>query len=504
MDVFAAILFSGVCVLASCSKDEDSTNSTKPGPLAGKLNGTWYSIYEATGTAKAENSGVENAAYTSVIDIYHFNESGRGDFQRCFFNDQDLDPVLVHGILGYGDFNYNSTDDGKVNITLTNNFGQAYPKTWKLNYANNETATITGQGVDGQVLTFQRANKDMEEALNRFVEQNGLFKRLYETKDYKPQGVDNSKWMKTLDDNRLVADLSLPGSHDACTADGWNVLATVAELTAKTQDLTVKEQLKVGMRVFDLRPERVHKTKSYELRCSHGIMSTNLLVSDFFRTLKEFLATNPSEFCVLTVELSATSDKKAWGNEFSQLIASSEFKDMFVNFKPRLTVGEMRGHVLMLSREEYAAKPTGGYCYGWVKDQEFEKQTKGHITGPDGVETPLWVQDFWGKLTSDGKGDAVVRMLEAAAARDMTVATPAWVINYTSAYFGLPLSDSYRDNAEEANILAVKWLDSHSGPVGIIYMDFAGMDKTPNFSGLKLYEANSMALIDRIIKQNQK
>ena len=177
---------------------------------------------------------------------------------------------------------------------------------------------------------------------------------------------------------------------------------------------------------------------------------------------------------------------------------------MFVNFKPRLTVGEMRGHVLMLSREKYAAKPTGGYCYGWVKDQEFEKQTKGHITGPDGVETPLWVQDFWGKLTSDGKGDAIVRMLEAAAARDMTVATPAWVINYTSAYFGLPLSDSYRDNAEEANILAVKWLDSHSGPVGIIYMDFAGMDKTPNFSGLKLYEANSMALIDRIIKQNQK
>ena len=40
--------------------------------------------------------------------------------------------------------------------------------------------------------------------------------------NYKPKGVDHSQWMKPLNDSRLVADLSLPGSHDACTAEGWN------------------------------------------------------------------------------------------------------------------------------------------------------------------------------------------------------------------------------------------------------------------------------------------
>jgi len=278
----------------------------------------------------------------------------------------------------------------------------------------------------------------------------------------------------------------------------------IAEASAKTQDLTISEQLKTGMCVFDIRPERVFEQTAYVLRCSHGFMFTNLLVGDLFQLLKEFLTTNPTEFCILTVDLSATADKEAWGREFAALISSSAYRDMFVNFKPRLTVGEMRGHVLILSKIRYAQQPLGGYCYGWVYDKELEKQTKGHITGPDGVETPLWVQDYWGKSKRDGKDEAVVRMLEAAAERDMTVQNPAWVINYPSAYFLLPLSDSYRENAVEANRVTADWLSSHNGSVGIIYMDFAGMDKSPSYSTEKLYDTCGMTLVDKVINQNLK
>ena len=114
------------------------------------------------------------------------------------------------------------------------------------------------------------------------------------------------------------------------------------------------------------------------------------------------------------------------------------------------------------------------------------------------------MQDYWGKWERTGKDEAVVHMLEAAAARDMTAKAPAWVINYPSAYFGLPLSDSYRENAVEANKKAADWLSSHKGSVGIIYMDFAGMDKSPSYSAEKLYETCGMTLVDRVIKQNQK
>lgn len=114
------------------------------------------------------------------------------------------------------------------------------------------------------------------------------------------------------------------------------------------------------------------------------------------------------------------------------------------------------------------------------------------------------MQDYWGKSSRDGKDDAVIRMLEAAANRDMNAESPAWVINFPSAYFGLPLSDSYRENAVEANKVTADWLASHTGSVGIIYMDFAGMDKTPGYASLNLYDTHGMTLVDCVIKQNMK
>ena len=491
----------GMTSLTACSRDDEQTNAG-PGPLAEKLAGTWYSIYEASGTAEIEGSDGASVPYSFVIDVYHFEENGKGNFQRCFFFDDDTRPALVQGILGYGDFTYSTTADGRVNIVLVNNWNQEYQHAWNVSYADE---TVTAKSVDGQQLNLEKADEETQAALNNMAERNGNTTK-YDVNDYKPVNVDNSQWMKSLADSRLVADLSLPGSHDACTAEGWydKWLLPLAEGTAKTQELTIREQLKIGVRVFDLRPERVYDHSTYVLRCSHGIMDTKLLVKDFFLQLKDFLAVNPTEFCIITVDLSASSDRKSWARDFNELINNAEIRSMFIDFKPRLTVGEMRGHVLILSKHEYAAKPIGGYCYGWGDDLELEKQTKGHITGPDGTETPLWVQDYWGKSNRKGKDEAVVRMLEAAVGRDMTTEKPAWVINYPSAYFGMPLSDHYRENAVEANKVTVDWLSDHTGSVGIIYMDFVGMDKTPSYSCDELYETCGMKLLDSVIKQNQK
>ena len=490
-------------LLTSCSKDDNQTTNVDPVSLAQKLSGrSFYSIYEASGTAKDEEDNSIEAAYDIVIDVYDFQEDGSGSFRRFFFEYGSVEPVMVHGLVGYGVFSYSPTAEGTVNISLSNDWNQSYPQQWTVRYADE---TITATGIDGQTLTLERADEEAEAALSNLSERNGDGGEKFDVADYKPTGVDNSQWMKALDDSRLVADLSLPGSHDACTAEGWQekLLSVMAEITSKTQDLTIREQLKIGMRVFDLRPEHVlEKGGNRVLRCSHGMMSTKMLVRDFFQQLKEFLAANPSEFCLLTVDLSATSNKEAWGKAYSELVSSDEFRSLFADFKPRLTVGELRGHVLMLSRQEYARQHIGGYCYGWVYDVELEKQTKGHITGADGVETPLWVQDYWGQDTRDGKDEAVLRMLEAAAARDMTAEKPAWVINYPSAYFVMPLSDSYRDNAVSANKVAADWLSDHTGSVGIIYMDFAGMEQSPSFSAVKLYDTYGMTLVDRVIKQN--
>ena len=86
----------------------------------------------------------------------------------------------------------------------------------------------------------------------------------------------------------------------------------------------------------------------------------------------------------------------------------------------------------------------------------------------------------------------------------MNAEKPAWVINFPSAYFGTPLSDSYRENAVSANKVTSDWLNTHNGSVGIIFMDFGGMDKSPSYTGLQLYETGGMQLVDMVIKQNFK
>ena len=367
----------------------------------------------------------------------------------------------------------------------------------KLIYQYAGTTYTLVRATDAQVLLYKEAS----DAWHGGADESKL-----NMDNYKPKGVDHSQWMKPLNDSRLVADLSLPGSHDACTAEGWNnpYIGFIHEMTAKCQDLTIQEQLKVGMRVFDLRPEHDLDGTKYVLRCSHGTAGTKMYVSDFFKTLKQWLAAHPTEFCIVTSELSATKDKTAWGKDFYALLTSDEFKGLFAGFKARLTVGEMRGKVLLLSKEVYADKPIGGYCYGWVSDLELEKQQQGHITAVDGSETPLWVQDYWKNITRENKDKALINMLEASVKRDMTAAKPAWVINFPSAYIDSPFSDSYRKNAESTNQKAIDWLSSHKGSVGIIYMDFAGMNESPDYTKTKLYKTVGLRLVETVINQNFK
>ena len=66
-----------------------------------------------------------------------------------------------------------------------------------------------------------------------------------------------------------------------------------------------------------------------------------------------------------------------WAEKFNALIHSDEFKGLFADYKPRLTVSEVRGRVLLLSQEKYAEKPVGAYCEGWTSALELEKQKQG-------------------------------------------------------------------------------------------------------------------------------
>ena len=58
-------------------------------------------------------------------------------------------------------------------------------------------------------------------------------------------------WMADLDDTRMVAELTIPGTHDS------GARFDLAQGLAKCQDLTIADQLAAGVRFFDLRCRHV-------------------------------------------------------------------------------------------------------------------------------------------------------------------------------------------------------------------------------------------------------
>ena len=64
-------------------------------------------------------------------------------------------------------------------------------------------------------------------------------------KSYNNYGKDYSKWMKNINDDTLINEIVMPGSHDA----GSYKMVWLGE----TQQFNIEQQLEMGVRYFDLR-----------------------------------------------------------------------------------------------------------------------------------------------------------------------------------------------------------------------------------------------------------
>lgn len=98
----------------------------------------------------------------------------------------------------------------------------------------------------------------------------------------------------------------------------------------------------------------------------------------------------------------------------------------------------------------------------------------------------MWVQDYYDPEGADDKWEEVKDMLDATASA--TEPYPP-VVNHVSGYVGnLP---DYRTNAKNINAKAADYIRESSQPIGIVMMDFAGVDSSngKNVGGKALLEA---------------
>ena len=321
-------------------------------------------------------------------------------------------------------------------------------------------------------------------------------------------------WMARIADTQRVCRLSIPGTHDACTGYGFLPQDTLAgNYIARTQELDISAQWAAGVRAFDLRPD-VRAAKSSDdrqkqsddrqptLQIYHGEFATQQTFSGMFDVLRDSLRAHPTEFAIIVMqhERSEHRDGRQWQTMIDRALEANS--DLLADFRPDITVGEMRGKILVLSRDTYRDTPRGAYIEGWRFDADIDWQHPATIRGSKHQGT-LCVQDFYDMTWEGGtpaKLKAIERLLRLANSHEVAARYPdMWFINHTSGFkftsteytpFPVSTSEGYRANAADTNALLVALLD-HKQTTGLVMMDFAGIDRstTHNVMGQKLVQA---------------
>lgn len=292
-----------------------------------------------------------------------------------------------------------------------------------------------------------------------------------------------NNWITALPDNAYASQLSIPGTHDAATGDG-----TTFSL-GKTQSLTLQEQWNMGIRVFDLRPGYKKVRKGFfkyenELHIYHGIVETRTSFKDAVKVLSDNLAANPGEFAIIVMRFENDSPlynkRDVWNSLMSSFLTSSDFPaERRVDYRPDLTVGELRGKILVLSRDAYASAPsTGAFVSGW--SHSVDGTTNAVISGRNASAT-LQLQDYYSVENKEAKIASIKNYVDLASAAEPGV----WTINHTSGYTGTIGSDSsIKQNAENNNVALYDYLTDSSRPcgsTGIILLDHAGVRSSGSY-----------------------
>ena len=292
-----------------------------------------------------------------------------------------------------------------------------------------------------------------------------------------------NNWITALPDNAYASQLSIPGTHDAATGDG-----TTFSL-GKTQSLTLQEQWNMGIRVFDLRPGYKKVRKGFfkyenELHIYHGIVETRTSFKDAVKVLSDNLAANPGEFAIIVMRFENDSPlynkRDVWNSLMSSFLTSSDFPaERRVDYRPDLTVGELRGKILVLSRDAYASAPsTGAFVSGW--SHSVDGTTNAVISGRNASAT-LQLQDYYSVENKEAKIASIKNYVDLASAAEPGV----WTINHTSGYTGTIGSDSsIKQNAENNNVALYDYLTDSSrsaGSTGIILLDHAGVRSSGSY-----------------------
>lgn len=273
--------------------------------------------------------------------------------------------------------------------------------------------------------------------------------------------VDGPCWMKYVDDNKFLDELSIPGTHDSGTCSVDNDTEPQSSQVKCQQDY-IPTQLLEGIRYFDIRIG-----KGDDPGIDHGIFyllkkdGNYLHLSDVIGYFKTFLNENPSEALIM---LASRGNDEATDESITTAFAKvmADNPNLFYTSSHVPTLGEVRGKIVLLRRFGLAGNSVSGHTWGLDLTQ-WDDKIKAHsgqsmclvqdargfeAIGETGNEEPyctkVYAQDKY-KLTGTDKLSWVDNALKETTGRtcnkvdvvddagaEVQVQERCWSINYTS------------------------------------------------------------------------
>jgi hypothetical protein len=195
--------------------------------------------------------------------------------------------------------------------------------------------------------------------------------------DYSPSGKN---WMKNLDDDLLITQITIPGTHDSA-ADHDHCYESVSckdnHLMVVCQTSNIQDQMEMGIRFFDVRlAYDQHDDRAFEFH--HGPYDLKQSLYDAIKWATDFLEENPSEFLVWLIKQEHTSaDADAFWRDLSSELADRSIE--FYSKKKILTVGEARGKVIIMARNKSSEYPQG-YHVEWSSNTQYYQGSDENLT----------------------------------------------------------------------------------------------------------------------------
>ena len=274
--------------------------------------------------------------------------------------------------------------------------------------------------------------------------------------------VDGPCWMKYVDDNKFLDELSIPGTHDSGTCSVDNDTEPQSSQVKCQQDY-IPTQLLEGIRYFDIRLGKgddpgIDHGDYYLLKKDAYFMH----LSDVIGYFKTFLNENPTEALIMLV---SRGNDEATDESVTTAFAKvlDDNPKLFYTSSRIPALHEVRGKIVLLRRFRLAGNSVSGHTWG-LDLTEWDDKIKAHsdsatmclvqdargfeAAGETGDKEPyctkVYAQDKY-KLTGTDKLSWVDNALKETTGRtcnkvdvvddagaEVQVQERCWSINYTS------------------------------------------------------------------------